>query len=265
MDETINLEPLLRLLDDPDTSSIAALKITEMGPSILPHLKKHLNNPQYNNIYTELSTIIDNIHTGGEYSDIQIWLNSDDSSLLEALLILMRRMYPYVDEALVLERLEAIKASIWLEVNDNMTLVNKLQIVNHMLFSVHGFGIATTTTDHSYFLNSLLETKEGSADIVTMLFAVIAQEMGMSISPSLPLGTKSIVLECYTHTPTDEDGGAFFFTPHPEGIRKIDISNTYTTNTQKKAIAKLVEKLVCSSNQSTSNKFVDIYKLFEAH
>jgi regulator of sirC expression with transglutaminase-like and TPR domain len=81
------------------------------------------------------------------------------------------------------KQVQQIKHDVWLEINDELTAMEKVKIINHILFDVHQFSgnIANYHAPQNSFINSVLETKKGNPVSLGILYMIIAQELQIPI------------------------------------------------------------------------------------
>ena len=124
--------------------------------------------------------------------------NSVRSPLRQALLVEGRWLYgsyrrldldfslpsnPDLDEDAIREELEKIKQDIWIELNDGLTALEKVKVMNHILFDVHGFS-GNTKNYHSpsnSFINTVLEGKKGNPISLSIIYMHLAQSLDLPI------------------------------------------------------------------------------------
>jgi len=70
---------------------------------------------------------------------------------------------------------------VWLELNDSLTLLEKMTVLNHYLFTAHEFTInhKNLHSPQNCYLNQLLDTKKGNAVSVAMLYVILARQLGL--------------------------------------------------------------------------------------
>ena len=81
------------------------------------------------------------------------------------------------------KQLDQIKQDVWLELHDDLTAVEKVKIINHILFEVHQFGgnITNYHAPQNSFINVVLETKKGNPVMLSIIYALICKELAIPI------------------------------------------------------------------------------------
>jgi len=71
----------------------------------------------------------------------------------------------------------------WLELNDNLTALENVKVLNHILFQVHHFEgnrIEPYSPDN-LFIHTLLESRKGSPLSLGILYIIIAQKLNIPV------------------------------------------------------------------------------------
>lgn len=200
--EHLNL--LIHLLDDPDQEAFQQVsnEILTLGrPAVLPLEEAWLNtNDQL--IRQRIEEIVHSIQFDGLYAELAAWAASGGEDLLRGYMIATRFQYPNLDEGKLLADMNKLTRSVWLELNDNLTSLEKIKVVNHVLFGVNKIGGSITDIyipDH-YFLNNLLQTRHGNAVSIGILYIIIAQKLML---PVKGVDLNGNFIACFTHLPSD--------------------------------------------------------------
>ncbi|RKX18868.1 MAG: hypothetical protein DRP35_08590, partial [Candidatus Zixiibacteriota bacterium] len=77
--------------------------------------------------------------------------------------------------------IEKIKKDIWLEMNFNLTALEKIRIFNHFFYDVHQFKISYDFKIQNTFLNNILSKKTGNPISLGMLYAFFAQQSELPV------------------------------------------------------------------------------------
>src|SRR5690606_22333738 len=91
--------------------------------------------------------------------------------------------YPDLDEQKIINQLEDIKRDIWMQMVYDMSAVEKVKLINHILYGVHGF--AGNTANHqdpqNSYLSQVLETRKGNQILLAVIYSIIAQKLDIPI------------------------------------------------------------------------------------
>lgn len=177
---------LVRLLDDPDESVYSHVKnrFLSLGPPVIPHLESAWETSYDIVLQKRIEQVIHDIQFEILTREFVNWANTGGEDLLHGLLLVARYQYPELDEEKIRAQLHQIAKDVWLELNEDLTALEKVNILNHILFDVHNFAGSSLSTFYSpqnSFFNCLLETKKGNPVMLSSLYILLAQELKIPI------------------------------------------------------------------------------------
>jgi len=180
------LDALISLIDEPDREMYLTIreKISGYGKEAIPRLEEawlHSENPES---AERLEHIIDEIRFNDLYHELKSWADFQNNDLLKAFLLISKFRFPDLDEDKYISEFERLKQDVWLEINDNLTALEKIKVINHVLFEIHQFkgqSPKQKSSLNTYFLNELLDSKTGNALTLGMLYMTIAQQLRIPI------------------------------------------------------------------------------------
>jgi regulator of sirC expression with transglutaminase-like and TPR domain len=179
------LNALISLLDDPDEEVFNEIreKLLSMGQEVIPALEYAWENSFDSVIQNRIESIIHSIQFDRIIQSLREWAKPENQDLLEGALLIARYQYPDLDEEKVRRHVEQIKQDIWLELNNNLTALEKVRVINHIIFDVHNFSGNTTNyhAPQNSYINNVLETKKGNPLSLSVIYAVIAQDLRIPI------------------------------------------------------------------------------------
>jgi regulator of sirC expression with transglutaminase-like and TPR domain len=188
MDEksaNLELEALISLLDEPDEGFLEQIyqKIFSYGAEAVPYLEKAWENSFNSLIQSRIEEIIHRIQFDNVYMELNNWYHFGARNLYLGHLLLSKFQYPDLNEEFIKSRIDAIAKDVWLELNDSLTFLEKIKVLNHILFDVHGFGANTVNfqSPQNSYLNTLLETKKGNPLALGILYIIIAQKNNLPV------------------------------------------------------------------------------------
>ena len=200
--EHLNL--LIHLLDDPDQEAFQQVsnEILVLGLPAVEPLEEAWFNTSDQLTRQRIEEIVHSIQFDGLYSELESWKASGGVDLLRGFIIATKFQYPNLDESKLLSDLNRITRSVWLELNDNLTSLEKIKVLNHVLFGVTEIGGEITdihVPDH-FFLNNLLQSRHGNAVSIGILYIIIAQKLNLPVKGVDLTGN---FIACFTHLPSD--------------------------------------------------------------
>jgi hypothetical protein len=207
MSENLNMEHLnllIHLLDDPDQEAFQQVsnEILTLGKPAVEPLEEAWFNTSDQLTRQRIEEIVHSIQYDSLYNELADWAASGGQDLLRGFLIATRFQYPNLEEEKLLSDLNKLTRSVWLELNDNLTSLEKIKVLNHILFGVYEIGGEITdihVPDH-YFLNNLLQSKHGNAVSIGILYIIIAQKLALPVKGVDLTGN---FIACFTHVPSD--------------------------------------------------------------
>ena len=184
MDKT-EVHALISLLDDPDEQVYLQIreKLLSMGFEVIPHLENAWENSFDTILQQRIEGIIHRIQNDALVRAMKEWSLPENQDLLTGALLVARSQYPDINETQVRKHIEQIKQDIWLELNNNLTALEKVRVINHILFDVHNFSGNTSNfhAPQNSYINNVLETKKGNQVSLSIIYAVIAQDLRIPI------------------------------------------------------------------------------------
>jgi regulator of sirC expression with transglutaminase-like and TPR domain len=179
------IKAIIGLLDDPDDGIFTQIKskLLEIGPEAIPTLEAAWEDSFDGVFQTRVENIIHEIQFENIKKDIVNWSLLEHENLLKGLLLVAKYQYPDVNENKIKAQLGQIKKDIWLEFHEDMTALEKVQIINHILFEVHGFSGNTTNyhAPQNSYINNVLETKKGNPITLSVLYLLMCHDLNIPI------------------------------------------------------------------------------------
>ncbi|NNM95850.1 MAG: hypothetical protein HKL88_10400 [Bacteroidia bacterium] len=224
---------LIDLLDDPDDIIFSTVKdkLLDIGEKVIPALETVWETSFNPTVQTRIENIIHRIQFEKIAGSLTIWKKSPEPGLWEGAILIARYQYPDLNEAQIKKQIELIKQDVWLELNDQLTALEKVKVINHIIFDVHQFKGNTenyNSPENSY-LNRVVENKKGNPLSLGILYLLIAQQLNLPLyGVNLP---EHFVLAYIDETDAKErqwaDQILFYVNPFSRGAvfsrREIDI------------------------------------------
>ncbi|WP_372776570.1 transglutaminase-like domain-containing protein [Mangrovibacterium sp.] len=183
--EREKLQALISLLDDPDE---AVFKLVEK--ELLK--EEDLRTDELENVWetsldelmqNRIENLIQQIQFRETSRKIQSWSTKESVDLFEGFFLLSKYQYPELKEKSIRSQLKKIASDVWLEINNRLTSIEKITVLNHILFDVNKFSLNANNLQlpQNCYLNQLLETRKGNAISLTILYALVARDLGFPI------------------------------------------------------------------------------------
>jgi regulator of sirC expression with transglutaminase-like and TPR domain len=179
------LSALLSLLDDPDKNVYQHVKnkLLSIGEDAIPALESVWENSFDTDMQSKIEAIIHNIQFNGTIRLMKEWAATPDQNLFTGALLIAKYQYPDLDEQRVKKKLQQIRQDVWLELNDKLTALEQVKIINHILFDVHNFSGNTKNyhAPQNSYINNVLESKKGNPLSLSLVYLIIAQDLKIPI------------------------------------------------------------------------------------
>lgn len=180
------IDALIHLLDDPDEGIYVQVKsrFLSLGPPVIPLLESAWESTFDIILQKRIEQVIHDIQLTILSRSFKAWAGSVEQDLLTGLLLISRYQYPDMDEEKIRKQLKQIYQDVWLELNEDLTAPEKVKIINHIIFDMHGFSGSSVSNYYSpqnSFFNSLLESKRGNPVMLSCLYILIAEELKIPI------------------------------------------------------------------------------------
>lgn len=180
------LNALCQLLDDPDSEVFASVcdRLMTYGPQAIPVLESHWERSLDHTQQLRIEDIIHRIQFDECRAALKAWIDSGAEDLLEGALIIARYQYPDLDPDIVRQQIARIRTDIWMELNETLTALEQVRVMNHLLYDVHGFSGNTQNYNapQNSFFNVVMESKRGNPLSLGILTLVLAQQLGIPIA-----------------------------------------------------------------------------------
>ena len=175
------LQALINLLDDPDELifEMVEKELLKETDKIIPELEEKWENSFDENSQERIENLIQSLQFKKNRKLLKKWIQSEDKDLLTGFILIDRFQYPDLNLLTIHQKIENVKKSIWLELNNSLTLLEKTTILNHFLFNINGFSINHNNlqSPQNCFLNQLLDTKRGNSVSMSIFYAIISRQL----------------------------------------------------------------------------------------
>ncbi|HKL07781.1 MAG TPA: transglutaminase-like domain-containing protein [Bacteroidales bacterium] len=203
-----NIKALFQLLDDPSTEvyHYVSKNILQQGEDIIPELEK-VWETSFNEILQErIENLIQEIQFKATLNQLKAWKETGAKDIFEGAFWVAKYQYPELKVDTVKKTFDKIKRDAWLEINHNLTALEKIRVLNHIFYHIHGFS-ANSTNIHSpqnAFVNHVLDTKKGNPITLGILYMALANSLdiplyGINLPKHFILGYADPLLQSLTN------------------------------------------------------------------
>ena len=285
MIDTAELQALISLVDEPDERLYAHIKshILSYGTAAIPSLESAWERALDNNLQQRIIQLIHQIQQESLFAELHEWANFGYEDLLRGYLLITRYQYPDLDVDQLTREVGNIVQEVWLELNNNLTPLEKVKVLNHIFYDVNRFS-GNTSNIHlpeNFYLKNLLESRKGNPLSLGIFYIIIARSMHIPVyGIDLP---KHFILAFTDELKSEQtaDDVIFYLNPFNKGAvftkNEIDLyvkqlkltpDKAYYTPCSNKAIMirlikGLSESYALSGNQEKSAELLHLLKAFE--
>ncbi|MEO0312661.1 MAG: hypothetical protein RIQ89_2318 [Bacteroidota bacterium] len=179
------LDAMIRLLDDTDEEIYNHIQeqLLNFGKAAIPVLETAWNSSLDAIMQHRIEHIIHRIQFEDLLREMQVWAETGYTDIIKGCLLVSRFQYPDLNEQQVRQSLEKIKRDAWLEMNDELTALEQVKVLNRIFFDIHGFSGNTQNyhAPQNSLINIALETKKGNPLMLSILYLEIAQSAGLPV------------------------------------------------------------------------------------
>ncbi|PSL46818.1 transglutaminase superfamily protein [Chitinophaga niastensis] len=166
MNENREINALFHLLDDPDLEvfDTVASKILLYGKDIIPNLENLWENTIDEAIQERIELLIHRVHYQDLQAALRVWGLSDMQDLLQGAILAARYQFPDLMAAQIVTEIDRIKRNIWLELNNYLTPLEQINVLNSMIYNYFGLKGEEVSYQrkNQFFINQVVESKKGN-------------------------------------------------------------------------------------------------------
>ena len=176
---------MISLLDDSDADVYHHIedRLVSMGREVIPLLEDAWSHAFDALIQHRIEHIVHKIQFDNLLEDIKIWIYTADHDLLAGAVLIARYQYPDLDEDKIYQQVNQINKDIWLELNENLTALEQINVINTIFFTRYSFSGNTSNyhAPQNSYINCVLESKKGNPLALSLIYQVITQQLGLPI------------------------------------------------------------------------------------
>ncbi len=223
MSDTTNIEAMIKLLDDPDEEifSVVRQKLFDEGVSVIKRIEDTWEHSSNTVIQKRIEELTRQIQTNYVSEEIKTWAQNGKHDLLEASFWIAKYQYPNFTFSSYEFILDQILQDISDELHDDNTPLEKITLINHIIFHTHKFTrtFSTVNNPQNFYINNVLQTKKGNFFSLALLYAGIGQRLGIPLMTlNLPDNFAVAYMNPrYSEFPMDENSALFYVNPANKG------------------------------------------------
>ena len=256
-----DIKALIRLLDDPDEEiyGLVTKDLYKRGTDVIPYLEKAWEGTMDGHFQRKVENIIQGIQFNHSQRQLSRWLRSGAANLLEGATVIAKNQYPELKSDKILKAINKIEKDVWIELNEDLTAIEKIKIINHILFEIHKFKVTSLNynSPQSSYINNVLDTKKGNPVSLGIIYLIIAQNLELPIyAIDVPNNFLLAYFDIYNEADPllTKENILFFVNPYHQGellsinevqyylkkVNIIDNDSFYLPNTNSEVIENLL-------------------------
>jgi regulator of sirC expression with transglutaminase-like and TPR domain len=276
---------MTKLLDDPDNLVYDHIekKMVDFGQDVVPLLENVWRNSKDLLVQSRIEEIIERINFNKILDEFSLWKSLENPDLIDAMAILNQLQYPNYDAVNLYSQLEEKSKEIWLELNEDLTALELVNVLNKIIYEMWGFrSVNDNDSDafHYHFLSNLLELKCGNQFSISLFYLFIAEKMDLLMMPVL-LENQLVIAylrEYKQLKEVSEEDILFYINPNEKGlvfdelsIRKwitkheLEEKPSYFLPTDNKQVIKVyIDRLISGYTEKGSLKNVKFLEILRS-
>ncbi len=181
------INALLNLIEDPDEEVYQSItkRFMGFGQAVIPILSEYQQLTEDPVQTAKISSIISGISIKCLEDAVISWKNNNDRSVLEASLFVASYLNPENDRDQLFFEIEKIRKTIWLELNDYLTPLEEVNIINKIIFGHYNYrGVKMDLNAIADFdPGNLLTNKVSNTYPLGSLYLIVCEMLGISVLP----------------------------------------------------------------------------------
>lgn len=275
------LTAMISLLEDSDLEIVRAVteKLLDRGTIIVPELERAWEMAPDERQQERLENIIKSIQFRSVKDDLKRWVETGSENILEGAYYVARFNFPDISFSYLDDFIERIKKDIWLEINDNLTALEKVKVINYVLYEIYRFSRNQSDfySPRNSLINQVVETRKGNPISIAIIYLAVARKLGLPVfGVNLP---KNFILAYkdengYFDMPDESVNILFYINPYNKGSvlgrREIDyfitqqqlepLTEYYVPCSNRDILIRLINNLILSYERSGNDERVAMLK-----
>lgn len=185
-DSNVEIKALVSLLDEPNEENYVSIqsKINAYGLKAIPFLEEASTVSDNAEYIGRIKNLINGIYYKDTFKSLSLWSEEEGHDLIDAFLSISRILNNEIDTEKYLAEYEKIRKDVWLELNDNLTALEKIRVLNHIIYDYYMFSGQRSPNGNKlklYYPDHLFENKKGNSLSLGILYLAIAQNLELPV------------------------------------------------------------------------------------
>jgi len=261
---------LIRLLEDKDpvVAEHVEAELRSLGMEGIATLEKAWEKTKDSVIQARLEQLIYEIQVSHFTEELYTWRKNGGKDLLEGWALLTDIQFPTLNIEKYKNEVNRLVNRTWLQAREQETDLEKLHALNKLLYNSEGYtgSYDQPSKPEKNYLGFLIDTKDGNSLSLSTLYAIIAEQLGISLQIVNFMGYYA--LRYYrqdAHFYIDAYNKGIFFTPQQvqEFLKKMKVEDKlyhYNPLSNIYVILNFIQLLITSYTQTGQMDKVELFK-----
>jgi regulator of sirC expression with transglutaminase-like and TPR domain len=176
---------LISLMDDPDRNVYETVEkeLLKESARIIPELEMLWETTFDEGCQLRVENLIQRLQFKESYKSFRKWSKQNEPDLLEGFILASKYHYPDLNTHWIERRIEEIRRKVWVELNNSLTSLEKITVLNHIFFQESGFAVDNENyyAPKNCFINQVLETGMGNPISIALLYTIVANRLELPV------------------------------------------------------------------------------------
>lgn len=172
---------LVHLLDDPDpeVAELVEAELSSLGQEGISRLERAWETIEDSVLQQRLEALIARIQIGHITEELYAWRQGGGSDLLEGWLLLTQVQYPTLNVQKYRNEISRLANKTWLETNSGMNDLERLSVINRMLYTREGYmgNFADADRPDNLFLSKIIDSKKSNSLGMSLLYHLLCEQL----------------------------------------------------------------------------------------
>jgi len=183
--EEKEIKALISLLEDDDqqVSRHVEQQIRNLGTVTIPYLEREWESSLNPEVQQRIELLIHDLQYQLNRERLRDWYASPGKELMTGMWIVATIQYPDLQIEKIRHELEQIYYEVWLQFRNDMTVMERIKVLNSVLFTKLRFG-SNTKNFHSpgnSMINIVLESRKGNPITLCVIYLLVARKLKLPV------------------------------------------------------------------------------------
>ena len=102
---------------------------------------------------------------------------------MDGVILVAKFQYPELDESKIINQIDKIIQSVWIELNNGLTPLEEVRVINHVFFNLLAFhgDLEHPFEPNNGYINLVLDSKKGNSLLLGIFFSLLAKKLNIPI------------------------------------------------------------------------------------